>query len=872
MSPNGTVRPGVMVSPGGTIRHEVLKDNWVEGGWNPLTREKLRKEGNAQGKDRVSWFADDLDDESKDGSKGTPMNRQHFILSRRRDRDHLRLSTSHRQLVAIGHTGTQGLDTDWGGQLGGRVTRRAVLRILSCVVVLIDCMVLAIRDVSRHPYHKPGYNPKGILGYSRTVVVNTSKWSASLNTTAHYIDTVADFHSGYGWGEPRTVDAFLDMSLLGFLLWDLFVSVVITAEICGRHWHIVSSYLERRRQRRMAELAARLAEVEKKRADEEEEDLRSAAELQAEIDAHEERLKGLRHELQVKKLSTKPATAMQMILGRSLKDKQALQVIRSEIDLHVSQLTITQQRLTALQELERMKDREAFVLTQHPHDLENSLQQSAQVLKMAKREKGAVNYIILRLRSHEQTINIKRLEAEVAEIKANIELLRTLRPQSDEGKQSSLSSSSWASSNFSSEGSDQHVSGLFQRRLFVQEKRLKEFKALESFLAALDLVVVCSSWLQIVLAPLGVPFTLRPLRLFRALYWFSIEFCIHAIRGLFHGLAVARKYVEASIILLLVYAVVESTFFYKIFSLEGAHYRCVLCPLKGASSAHGFSGPVKSEVNTSKPQNNASNASHIVSQTSKNNTFDQALLGTTGLENTKRCYDVNYRWNVTDSPVPTFLVPEQWCRVGAVGNTGCPAPFDCVNVQDFVEFTPFHFDNYLGINSVLYSVLSMDGEAAELITNLKRSVHAYSGLFDVLITSFIVFAVVLGTTILRSSVAYFLSSMWRRVPLVDTDCSWFRIEGWAPWEANRPRPTYLPPPVDYGPSLAAGNMSPISAASSPVIATMRSAYKHRRTHMLRMPTHMLMIRMKVPECASYAHDRHTHTGSPVGVKAEFHEQ
>jgi hypothetical protein len=32
-----------------------------------------------------------------------------------------------------------------------------------------------------------------------------------------------------------------------------------------------------------------------------------------------------------------------------------------------------------------------------------------------------------------------------------------------------------------------------------------------------------------------------------------------------------------------------------------------------------------------------------------------------------------------------------------------------VDVRDFVEFSPYHFDNYLGVGSVLYSAASLDG-------------------------------------------------------------------------------------------------------------------------------------------------------------------
>lgn len=63
-----------------------------------------------------------------------------------------------------------------------------------------------------------------------------------------------------------------------------------------------------------------------------------------------------------------------------------------------------------------------------------------------------------------------------------------------------------------------------------------------------------------------------------------------------------------------------------------------------------------------------------------------------------------------------------------------------------------------------------------------------------------------GVSAMRAVVAGSLASIWRRVQLVDTDADWYKIEGWTPWEKAWQRPKYLPPPVDYGPSLAAGTI------------------------------------------------------------------
>jgi len=61
----------------------------------------------------------------------------------------------------------------------------------------------------------------------------------------------------------------------------------------------------------------------------------------------------------------------------------------------------------------------------------------------------------------------------------------------------------------------------------------------------------------------------------------SIPICYmltsQCFRGLFYGLSLARGYVEALSVLLFLYYVFTSTFIFKIFTLEDAHFRCVLC-------------------------------------------------------------------------------------------------------------------------------------------------------------------------------------------------------------------------------------------------------------------------------------------------------
>ena len=46
----------------------------------------------------------------------------------------------------------------------------------------------------------------------------------------------------------------------------------------------------------------------------------------------------------------------------------------------------------------------------------------------------------------------------------------------------------------------------------------------------------------------------------------------------------ARGYGEAVIMLLFLYFAFTSTFIYKLYTLEGAHFRCVLCPDAGEES------------------------------------------------------------------------------------------------------------------------------------------------------------------------------------------------------------------------------------------------------------------------------------------------
>jgi hypothetical protein len=140
---------------------------------------------------------------------------------------------------------------------------QAILRGLSALVTLIDCIVLANREASRNPYHPLEYNPSGALGSSSSV------------------------GGVYGWGAAGAPDAFYHNSMLPFLVWDLLVSAFISAEIWGRHWHVVASFLERLVASFLERLglarqearAARLPAEEEK----EEKDTRSGEELERDI-------------------------------------------------------------------------------------------------------------------------------------------------------------------------------------------------------------------------------------------------------------------------------------------------------------------------------------------------------------------------------------------------------------------------------------------------------------------------------------------------------------------------------------------------------------------------------------------------------------
>ena len=411
-SPGGTVRADLVQSPRGTIRAGVMKDNWMEGGWHPLTREQLRKGGHAPQKERGAWFTSGVEDFEKD-VKGIEkeQRRVNFVLRNRHD--HHRLSTSHQQVIAIGRMDTLGLESDWGGLLGGHVTRQSLLRGLSVIITLADCVVLAYREAYRNPYHPVGYNASGKRGD-------------------------ASGESLYGWGGEGTADAYFNKAMVGWLVWDILVSTFISAEISARHWHVIDEYMQKRQQGQDAVRAAReVAAAEKAATLGEEEDKQSAEELEAEIKDLESDLKVLNHEYNVKMLSTKPANLSQTILGRSVEDKAALAAKKSQINNCIQSLSAARQTLEALQKEERDCVHKEYVMTLKRREIEDTLHSKKQELTSAQRKKGTVTSINnvteflnspirYSRKTQEQTLAIEKLKSEIFEIERTLEIWREL--------------------------------------------------------------------------------------------------------------------------------------------------------------------------------------------------------------------------------------------------------------------------------------------------------------------------------------------------------------------------------------------------------------------------------------------------------------
>ena len=637
----------------------------------------------------------------------------------------------------------------------------SVLRFVSCVITLTDCVILANRESSQNPYHNQ----------------ETTQW---------------------GWGEEGSKGAYYSASFLAYVVWDTLVSMAITIEIVARHWHIPANYFKKRWQvvQDAQEVTGLQCEGAAAAAEEGEaqEDRRTEDELQrledelfrlevSEIQRLEDEVQTHKKALQIKQLATRPANFSQQLFGKSPKDRAMLAEFEArELDAHV-RLGAAQQALAHRRAHARETQRATHVRTLNPRDLRDTLaQKTAKLARTQKTQHGRLASVFSRQNHSKQAQAMRLLEAEIAEIVGDLALLRRL--------QSCVSAGSPDSADFeehpSVHGSDdsgfaksrelagvmdeyETVSGETAWNVHAAAQRQKEHTTFARFMAFLDVLVAVSSWAHLVLAPLGVPLTLRPLRLFRAVYWVSVGFGLTCLRGLLYGLSVARLYVQATLAVMVVVLISTSTCVYTLYTLRGARFQCVAC---APSVSPSF------------------------------------------------CYDSNYKFNASNSPFPTLMTPVRVCHREWVGgvvagwgwSSSCPDPFECVDVVEFVESTPFHVDNYLGVGSTLYALAAGDGQVAAMMMALSRSTPALNWLFWPVVMSHVFAMGLFGVMVLRAYVISSIRDMWRRVPLVDMDTSWFRLDGHTPWDSRRVRPTYLPPPVDYGPGLAAGNMSPLPAS------------------------------------------------------------
>jgi len=568
--------------------------------------------------------------------------------------------------------------------------------------------------------------------------------------------------------------------------------MAITIEIVARHWHIPANYFKKRWQVVQDAQEATRLECEAAAAAEEgeaDEDRRTEDDVVSDIQRLEDEVQTHKKALQIKQLATRPADFSQQLFGKSPKDRAMLAEFEArELDAHV-RLGAARQALAHRRAHARETQRATHVRTLHSRHLTDSLstpqrdlrdtlvQKTAKLVRTQKTQHGRLASVFSRQNHSKQAQAIRLLEAEIAEIAGDLALLRRLQSAGSPGSADFEEHPSVHGSDDSGFAKSRELAGVMDEyetisgetawNAHAAAQRQKEHTTFARFMAFLDVLVAVSSWAHLVLAPLGVPLTLRPLRLFRAVYWVSVDFGLTCLRGLLYGLSVARLYVQATMAVMVVVLISTSTCVYTLYTLRGARFQCVAC---APSASPSF------------------------------------------------CYDSNYKFNASNSPFPTLMTPMHVCHrewVGGVvagwgGSSSCPDPFECVDVREFVESTPFHVDNYLGVGSILYALAAGDGQVAAMMMALSRSTPALNWLFWPVIMSHVFAMGLFGVTVLRAYVISSIRDMWRRVPLVDMDTSWFRLDGHTPWDSRRVRPTYLPPPVDYGPGLAAGNMSPVS--------------------------------------------------------------
>jgi len=569
--------------------------------------------------------------------------------------------------------------------------------------------------------------------------------------------------------------------------------MAITIEIVARHWHIPANYFKKRWQVVQDAQEATRLECEAAAAAEEgeaDEDRRTEDDVVSDIQRLEDEVQTHKKALQIKQLATRPADFSQQLFGKSPKDRAMLAEFEArELDAHV-RLGAARQALAHRRAHARETQRATHVgtlttrwdlrdtLSTPQRDLRDTLvQKTAKLVRTQKTQHGRLASVFSRQNHSKQAQAIRLLEAEIAEIAGDLALLRRLQSAGSPGSADFEEHPSVHGSDDSGFAKSRELAGVMDEyetisgetawNAHAAAQRQKEHTTFARFMAFLDVLVAVSSWAHLVLAPLGVPLTLRPLRLFRAVYWVSVDFGLTCLRGLLYGLSVARLYVQATMAVMVVVLISTSTCVYTLYTLRGARFQCVAC---APSASPSF------------------------------------------------CYDSNYKFNASNSPFPTLMTPMHVCHrewvVGVVagwgGSSSCPDPFECVDVREFVESTPFHVDNYLGVGSILYALAAGDGQVAAMMMALSRSTPALNWLFWPVIMSHVFAMGLFGVTVLRAYVISSIRDMWRRVPLVDMDTSWFRLDGHTPWDSRRVRPTYLPPPVDYGPGLAAGNMSPVS--------------------------------------------------------------
>ena len=188
-----------------------------------------------------------------------------------------------------------------------------------------------------------------------------------------------------------------------------------------------------------------------------------AEELEALIKDTEEKLKVLRHELDVKILSTQASNVLEMITGPNAADKAALTAKREEIADGVQTVSKARKDLSALRQADAERAHQAHVLTLNPFELEHSLRHARLELKAAKRERGAANYLLFRRKSREQTRAIESLEGRIESLSCDLELIRTHRQTGSSGKSKPDSSGDGSgcknASVYGSDHAEHHIAG-----------------------------------------------------------------------------------------------------------------------------------------------------------------------------------------------------------------------------------------------------------------------------------------------------------------------------------------------------------------------------------------------------------------------------